>query len=245
MAERPVFVPESDNHELVKEFFFPFKWNSGFAVVQKEKNIKALREVAGVAGLSPLLEISTKSDNKRGRHMSAFHMTVPTKAYGRIKLELAFQGSKVFDRGGPFTDLYLKSEKAIGEAKRDPRLKQSGNLIGFEFEGFRFPLEPKTVFYDWLYITFLNEYRDWAPALYAYAGFIDVEFNPHRSINCQARSAALFVSLMKRNLLDEAVESPQAFFRLLSKFDYHPQLRVEHSDQPPLVGMVSNTVSTT
>jgi hypothetical protein len=243
MAERPVFVPEPDNRELVKELFFPFKWNPGFAVVQKEKNIKALREAAGAAGLSPLLEISTKSDNKRGRHMSAFHITVPTRAYGRIKLELAFQGSKIFERGGPFTDLYLKGEKEIGEAKRDPRLKQSGDLIGFEFEGFRFPLEPKTAFYDWLYISFLSDYRDWAPALYAYAGFTDVEFNPHRSINCQARSAALFVSLMKRGLLDEAVESPLTFIRLLSRFDYRPQLRAEHPDHPPLVGMVSSSAS--
>jgi hypothetical protein len=170
-------------------------------------------------------------------------MAVQTEAYGRIKLELAFQGSKVFERGGPYTDLYLKGEN-IGEARRDPRLKESGNLIGFEFEGYRFPLEPKTAFYDWLYVTFLNDYRDWAPKLYAYAGFTDVEFNPHRSINCQARSAALFVSLMRRNLLDEAVESPQNFVRLLSRFDYHPQLRAEHPGQPPLFGSTSESAST-
>ena len=172
--------------------------------------------------------------------MSAFHMTVPTREYGRIKLELAFQGSKVFERGGPFRDLYLKGEKEIGEAKRDPRLKESGNLIGFEFEGFRFPLEPKTVFYDWLYVTFLNHYREWAPNLYAYAGFTDIEFNPYRSVNCQARSAALFVSLVKRNLLDEAVESPQSFIKLLSKFDYHPNLHTQDSDQSHLFGIVAN-----
>jgi hypothetical protein len=136
--------------------------------------------------------------------MSAFHITVPTKAYGRIKLELAFQGSKVFGRGGPFTHLYGKGEKEVGEAKRDPRLRESGVLIRFRFEGFDFPLEPKTVFYDWLYCSFLSEYRDWARKLYDYAGFTDIEFNPHRSINCQARAAALFLSLMKRGELDEA-----------------------------------------
>ena len=243
MAERPVFVPVAENRELVREIFFPLKWNSGFALVQKEKNIKALRDAAGAVGLSPLLEISTKSDKKRGRHMSAFYMSVPTKAHGRIKLELAFQGSKVFERGGPFTDLYVKGEKEIGDAKRDPRLRASGNLIGFEFEGVRFPLEPKTAFYDWLYISFLNDYRDWAPKLYEYAGFTDIEFNPHRSINCQARSAALFVSLMKRGLLDEAVASPQGFIRLLSRFDYHPHLRAEHVGQPPLFDVVSSSAS--
>src|SRR5260370_14928368 len=227
MAERPVFVPDPDNHELVKEFFFPFKWNSGFAVVQKEKNIKAVGEAARAAGLAPLLEISMKSDNKRGRHMSAFHMTVPTMAYGRIKLELAFQGSKVFERGGPCTDLYLKGEKEIGEAKRDPRLNESGALIGFHFEGIDFPLEPKTVFYDWLYCSFLGDYRNWADKLHVYRGFTDIEFNPHRSINCQARSAALFLSLLKRERLDEALESPADFIRVLTASEYRPQLRAD------------------
>jgi hypothetical protein len=243
MAERPVFVPARDHNKLVEEFFFPLRWNSGFALVQKEKNIKALRESAKAAGLSPLLEISTKSDNKRGRHLSAFHMSVPTKGHGRIKLELAFQGSKVFERGGPFTDLYLVDEKEIGKAKRDPRLKESGNLIGFEFEGIQFPLEPKTVFYDWLYISFLNDYRDWAPKLYEYAGFTDVEFNPQRSINCQARSAALFVSLMRQDLLDEATESPQSFIQMLSRFDYHPHLRTEQQERPPLFGAISDSAT--
>ena len=127
-------------------------------------------------------------------------MTVPTKCCGRIKLELAFQGSKVFDHGGPYTDLYLKGEKEIGQAKRDPRLQSSGRLVKFSFEGLDFALEPKTAFYDWLYCTFLWDHREWATSLYKYAGFTDVEFNPHRSINCQARSAALFLSLLQRGV---------------------------------------------
>lgn len=228
MAERPIFVPRPESPELVKEIFFDLKWNPGFAAVQKEKNIKALHTVAASAGFAPLLEISTKSENKRGRHMSAFHMAVPTENYGRIKLELAFQGSKVFENGGPFTDLYLKGEKEIGEAKRDPRLRESGALIGFRFEGINFPLEPKTVFYDWLYCSFLSDYREWARKLYDYAGFTDIEFNPHRSINCQARSAALFLSLMERGELDEVLESPSAFIRALCNSQYRPQLRADN-----------------
>src|SRR5712692_3641233 len=234
MAERPIFVSMPDSDELVKEMFFQIHWHSGFARVQKEKNIEELHAAAALDGYRNLLEISTKSKSERGRHLSAFHMTADTKTYGSIKLELAFQGSKVFERGGPFTDLYRKGETEIGEAKRDPRLQNSGNLTGFRFEGFDFPLEPKTAFYDWLYISFLKNFRDWAPKLYAYGGFTDVEFNPHRSINCQARSCALFLSLMHRHLLDKAVESPQAFIALLSDFDYRPQLRAEQGGQPPL-----------
>jgi len=229
MVERPVFIPTPDSPELVKEVFVPLKWHTGFAQVQKEKNVEALHEAARTRGLAPLLEISSKSKSERGRHMSAFHMAVPTEAYGRIKLELAFQGSKVFERAGPFTDLYRKGEKEIGQAKRDPRLRESGRLVGFRFEGIDFPLEPKTVFYDWLYCSFLVHHRDWAIKLYAYAGFTDIEFNPYRSINCQARSAALFLSLMKRAQLDDALQSPSDFIRVLRGSEYRPQLRTETS----------------
>jgi hypothetical protein len=225
MAERPVYIPAPESPQLVEERFFTIKWSPGFALSQKEKNIEALHAAAKARGLSPLLEISSKSSLKTGRHMSAFHMTADTKELGPIKLELAFQGSKVFEHGGPFTDLYMKGDKEIGEAKRDSRLRESGRLTGFRFEGVDFPLEPKTAFYDWLYCSFLSKHRDWAVSLYKYAGFTDVEFNPHRSINCQARSAALFLSLMKREQLDEALKSPLDFVRVLTDSKYRPQLR--------------------
>jgi hypothetical protein len=63
-----------------------------------------------------------------------------------MPLEMAFQGSKVFERGGPYTDLYAVEDAR--DTKRDTRLKESGPLTGFTFESFSFPLEPKTVFYD-------------------------------------------------------------------------------------------------
>lgn len=55
--------------------------------------------------------------------------------------------------------------------------------------------------------------------------FSDIEFNPFRSINCQARSIALFLSLMKRGQLDEAVKSPASFIKTLKDSEYRPQLR--------------------
>jgi hypothetical protein len=232
MAERPIFVPTSDSPDLVKEIFLQIKWHSGFAPVQKEKNVKELHEAAARQGFSHLLEISSKSKSERGQHLSAFHMKVRMSDGKEIPLECAFQGSKVFERGGPFTDLYWVSDPR--DAKRDPRLKDSGPLKAFQFEGFTWPLEPKTAFYDWLYVAFLARYRDWAPTLYVYGGFTDIEFNPHRSINCQARSCALFLSLMKRNLLDEALQSPQDFIETLLRFSYRPKLREEHPSQSPL-----------
>lgn len=220
MAERPIFLPAPESSNLVKEVMMPLKWHPGFAVTQKRKNVAALHEAAARAGYAPLLEVSTKSEEKVGQRLSAFSLKVQTEHFGKLPLESAFQGSKVFERGGPFTDLY---QADVRDAKRDERLKESGRLVGFKFESLSFPLEPKTVFYDWLYINALYEHREWLTKhIFHYAGFTDIEFNPERSINCQARSCALLVTLMKKDWLDEAVSSPEGFIDLLSKQTYRP-----------------------
>jgi|SRR5271166_2437345 len=221
MAERPIFIPAPDSAGLVKELPMRLVWNPGFAPIQKKKNVAALHAAAAKAGYAPLLEVSTKSDEKVGQRLSAFSLKVNSERFGKIPLEAAFQGSKVFEHGGPYRDLYTVED--VRDAKRDRRLKESGSITGFEFESLRFPLEPKTVFYDWLYIGALYEHREWLRThIFQYAGFTDIEFNPERSINCQARSCALLVTLMKNQWLDEAVSSPGAFIELLSSRDYRP-----------------------
>jgi hypothetical protein len=221
MAERPLFVPISEGRELVREVRLRLTWNPGFASIQKEKNIVGLHQSAAAAGYVPVLEVSSKSEKKSGQRLSAFNLKVSSVRHGEMPLESAFQGSKVFERSGPFTDLYRMEPR---EAKRDPRLKESGALVGFKFDGFSFPMEPKTIFYDWLYVKSLFPHREWCKVLYGYAGFTDIEFNPHRSINCQARSCALFLSLMNRDMLDGAIKAPSEFVRAVSGFDYSPQL---------------------
>jgi hypothetical protein len=67
---------------------------------------KALHEAAAAVGYRNILEVSTKSERQRGQHLSAFYLKVKNERLGEIPLECAFQGSKVFERGGPFTDLY-------------------------------------------------------------------------------------------------------------------------------------------
>ena len=114
------------------------------------------------------------------------------------------------------------------------RITPGGKLIGFDFEGIRFPLEPRTAFYDWLYINAIYPHREWLVRLNRYAGFTDIEFNPERSVNCQARSCALFVSLMSKGLLERAVESPQEFLAMLGEHRYRPQ-QVEREGQRALV----------
>jgi hypothetical protein len=219
VAERPIFIPCPAVPGLVKELSCQIVWNPGFAPIQKQKNIKALHESAAVAGYSPLLEVSTKSEEKLGQHLSAFHLKIKSRSR-EIPMESAFQGSKVFEGGGPYTDLYSAEPR---EAKRDPRLQNSGRLLRFEFEDLRFPLNPKTVFYDWLYVRALFPHREWLARLTRYAGFTDIEFNPERSINCQARSCALFVALRSKGVLENAVQSPESFLTLMSDHSFLPQ----------------------
>jgi hypothetical protein len=212
MAERPVFIPRTDGQRLVEEVSIAFTWHRGMAPSQKKKNVLALHDAAAKRGISPLLEISTKSEEKLGQRLSAFNLKVHLEVPGSIPLESAYQGSKVFERGGPFRDLYSAESR---DAKRDPRLQESGSLTGFRFEGADFPIFPKTAFYDWLYIRALYPHRDFLVRLRDYAGFTDIEFNPGKSLNCQARSCATFVALHTKGLLEAALKSPQAFIGIL------------------------------
>jgi hypothetical protein len=212
MAERPIFVPDQHAPGLVREIPFTIPWAGGFGTGQKQENIKALHAAAAKPGFSKLLEISTKSETELGRRLSAFSLTFHSVTLGDIPLECAYQGSKVFEHGGPYTDLYRVDARI---AKRDPRLKASGRLIFFRFEGFDFPSEPKTLFYDWLYINTLLPDRERLQRLDRYDGFTDIEFNPARSLNCQARSCALFVSLMLLDLLDDKLRAPKKFIAMM------------------------------
>lgn len=207
MAERPVFLPKPTGSQLVETVSVSFIWHKGMSAAQKKRNVAAMHAAAAAIGISPVLETSSKSDFEVGRRLSAFYL--PMRVDGQwTTVESAFQGSKVFEEGGPFIDLYHLPSR---EAKLDPRLKTSGRLVAFELEGKAYPLSPPTIFYDWLYVNALFPYREWLQRLSGFMGFTDIEFNPSRSINCQARAFALFFALEQRGLLDEAVQTFEIF----------------------------------
>lgn len=49
--------------------------------------------------------------------------------------------------------------------------------------------------------------------------FTDIEFNDKRSMNCQARSAALFVSLTKRGSVSEFLKDLDKFKKIYEVTD--------------------------
>lgn len=211
MAQRPIFLPVSRNGKAgIQDVSVTFDWFPGFSLIQKQKSIQCFHNVAIERGICKRpLEISSKSPVDLGRKLSAFFLKLKLPNGLFCPVECAFQGGKVFELGGPFLDLFEKEPK---EAKRDLRLLSMGNLKGFEFFGKKWGLSPKTAFYDWLYLSAIMRHTQLIPELLTYDAFTDIEFNPNKSINCQAKSAALFISLHENKLLEK-------FFNMSDVFD--------------------------
>lgn len=212
MAIRPIYISKK-NSVGVTQKDIDFEWFPGFAKIQKQKSFNALHNEANKKGIKNILEISSASDIELGFNLSAFNLVITTKKYkNKFTVETAFQGSKVFEKGGPYIDLFGMDSRA---AKKDQRLRTSGLLVKFQFFNQDFPLEPKTFFYDWLYMNALHQNKKYVEEIVNYDAFTDIEFNPKRSINCQAHSAALYVSLMKNDLTEKALSSPQKYLDVL------------------------------
>lgn len=216
MAQRPVYIPRTEKLG-VETKVMEFEWFPGFSVSQKQKSIRALHKAAEIEGASPILEISSKSEIETGVKASAFNLMIAAGPNNiKMSVESAFQGSKYFQHSGPFQKAYDMSAR---EARKEVYSRKGGELSGFRFFDQEFPLEPKTYFYDWLYITALSQNPGLAEPITGFAGFTDIEFNPKKAINCQAYAAALFVSLRRQDLLGKAISSPEAFLGVVSEIE--------------------------
>jgi hypothetical protein len=215
MAKRPIYIPQRCGKLLVKTEYIEFKWYPGMAVVQKQKSIKSLHAAAVQENICKApLEISTKSEVELGSMLSAFNLIVTTQKYkNTFSVESAYQSSKVFENGGPFKDLLYATSR---EAKKDSRLRESGHLVGFNFFDENWSLEPRTAFYDWIYINALHK-NEWAiDKLKNFDAFTDIEFNPDKSVNCQAYSVALYRALELRGLIKEAISDRDTYLQIVN-----------------------------
>ena len=214
MAKRPVFVAKAvwPFCEVIETQFTFF---NGFAISQKQKSVKSLHDSFKKAFPMEVLEISTKSTEELGARLSAFNLTTDM-GDREISLECAFQGSKCFENGGPYKDIY---EMTPLEAKKDPRLKESGNLIGFELHGTHFSNEPKDFFYNWIYSKALFEHKEYLQELLKYGAFTDIEFNPARMLNCQAKAVATVVGLIRAGLLEACMADQSVFLEKVYRIE--------------------------
>ncbi len=215
MAKRIVFLPRmGDSGALFDEREVTFDWVAGMSRSQNQKWIRNMHQSAREQlGIDSLLEISSRSELRLGVELSAFNLQLKHEEV-LTSVESLYQGSKVFERGGPFTDLYSTGSK---EAKQDSRLKSSGDLINFEFDSQVWELSNSPNFYDYLYILALSDFCK-SKELLAFQGFTDFAYSQSgskmshgRSFNCQARSAAIYASLYKSDQLEDFLGNPEKF----------------------------------
>ena len=213
MANRPVYVALK-KFPYVQRIDTEFKFFPGFSEKQKRLSINSLhKSFLERFPDKSVLEISSKSEAELGVKLSAFNLQIPLlESDKRISVECAFQGSKIFENGGPYTDLFYKTSR---EAKKDSRIKNSGHLIAFKFFDYIFPLEPKTYFYDWLYINALNANSNLKNEILKYDSFTDIEFNPKKSLTCQAKAAAVFVGLSRAEIIDDSLNNEKNFLKIV------------------------------
>ena len=212
MANRPVFFPRFDAVG-VEERHYEFEWFPGFAPSQKRKSVASLH--GAVRREKPdarVLEVSRRSEIEAGVALSAFNLKLPVDGTP-CTVESVFQAGKVFEDGvGPFPELRTREPKLVRDVVR---ARSAGHLLAaFEADGVRWPLLPRTAFYDWLYLNALRANPELAAAVETFDAFTDIEFNPEKSLNCQAAAAALYRSLVHAGKLDEALSSQEAFLRI-------------------------------
>lgn len=180
MAMRPYYYVSNGR---VREQYVDFQWHAGLSATQKKRSVRELHETAFKEFNVRLLEVSSKSDEEIGEMLSAFNLRC-----GESTVENYYQAGKIFENGGPYEDLICCSPK---EAKRDNRLKESGRIVGFH--DFITGEDWSDAFYYELYINALKRQLsdDELEQLVLYDGYTDIEFNPAKGINTQAKACAI------------------------------------------------------
>lgn len=206
MACKVCFLPS-------EKFFYTeesvnFTYVKGMAFSQKQKNVLSFHSsIQEKFPQKKILEVSTKSNYNLGVKLSAFNLKL-----NGFPVENIFQSSKVFEGEIQHKHLLFVSPQ---EAKKVIS-EQSEKLICFRYKDQTFPLTPKSLFYDYIYINALKENLELGRQLMEFDIFTDIEFNEKKSINCQARSCAIYVSLRKRGLLDHYTSNIELFKQIYS-----------------------------
>ena len=208
MATKMCFFVGSNT--AFEERIVEFEYVKGLAFSQKQKNVLSFhKSIKEQFPNVKILEVSTKSDTPLGVKLSAFNLTL-----GGYPLECVFQSSKVFEGEVSFPHLLCEEPRA---AKQYIRESVTLPLVGFSYRGERFDLLPRSMFYDYLYVTALKESGLDLAELTDYDVFTDIEFNEKKAYNCQARSCAIYAYMLRTDTLEYHTSSRDRFRELYGK----------------------------
>ena len=217
MVERSIFISKPE-YPFFEELHVSIDWFGGFVLSQKRKcQIGLHQNFLAACPDRTVLEISSSSLIYLGDRLSAINLCKRTKR-GITSVESAFQSSKIYYDGtkkiGPFPEyLFCPGRDCKKYVK-----KASKALISNEyfFDGMNFyaPNHHISQFYDYLYLNALlePENREVMEMLLneGYSAFSDLAT---KSLNSQARSAAIFVGLVQAAKIDE-VREYESYLRL-------------------------------
>lgn len=222
MATRPVFVPDTDpdldHQQLVHEHEVDFQWVTDPSAEKKKENIAKFHAAARHRNLVSLLEVSSESEDPLGALLAASNLGVADARSYLVPLNAAYHGSKVFTGGGPFIDLYVRSEQEIAA---DTRLGDSGNLAGFRFAGLEWGRKSGTMFYDWLTLHAIHRNPKLRRGVRRFKGFTDITCRLADDTVCHARSCALYVALVEKKLIDDVLADQDLFIETLVRDSFY------------------------
>lgn len=175
MAKRPIYVSTDSIDNPYIETDIEFNWIPGNTYNQKCKRRDSLiNEIKKYFDINMHLEISTKSNNNLGKNLSALNLKLNNNGL-ILPVEKFYQDGKIYD---------------------------SNEFKGYKLGDLFFDKDPYGLFYDYIYILALYQNKEYHEALKPYYFFTDIEFNPNKSINTQARSASIFKTLYDTNNID-------------------------------------------
>ena len=207
MAEKSVFISKAE-YPFFEEVHVNIDWFGGFALSQKRKcQIGLHQNFLMEYPKEKVLEISSSSLVSLGAKLSAMNLSKRTQK-GITTVESAFQSSRIYSDGakriGPFPEYRFlpgrECKKLVKEAAKEMHSYQ------YELDGLTFyaPAHHISQFYDFLYLNALlepeNEEVKNKLLQEKYTAFTDLAT---KSLNCQARSAAIFVGLVRAGMIDE------------------------------------------
>ena len=205
MAVRKVYLSLAE-FPYAKEVPVTFPWSNG----SKHQNIQAVLDTFhDVYPEIPVLEVSLASAQPEGVGVAAMKLPLRLADGKELPVGVVYQGSKVFENGGPYTDLWQLSHQKV---QKDPRLHQSGRCIGYRLEGMDYPAEPHPyAFFNWLYCRALAQDPDRGQELLRYGAFSDLDLGSAKTDrNSPARAAAVYGGLKAAGRLD-CLASYEAF----------------------------------
>ncbi|WP_414055786.1 DarT1-associated NADAR antitoxin family protein [Macrococcus equi] len=220
MAERYVYRFNAYNYTY-ERILVNFEWMAGFTVNQKQKSIENLHHsFLKIYPNDSILEVSSKSKDKLGTQLSAFNLIVKTKNNYNFSVEQLFQASKVFKNSGSQQELLTLGLDSRDIKRKIREINENDQLISFELFGNEFPLEPKTYFYNWLYIQALHRNKLLSKKVREFNAFTDIELNHKKSFNSQAEACSIYVWLCETNQIENALQDKTNFKNIVYKRGY-------------------------